>query len=110
MDQLDIYRQNSYIDTYDPAYKDDLYTNTATNTEFPETVNHTDSDYLIQSSNTSRYERHLQQQRSVNNQPKESNSSSYIDLVNMPAPATHQNEEEAFSFRRHGHNGNTTPL
>ena len=56
MDQLDIYRQNSYLDTYDPAYKDDLYTNTATNTEFPDTVNHTDSDYLIQSSDTSRHE------------------------------------------------------
>ena len=110
---LAIYHQYSYLDTYDPAYGDDLYTNTATNTEIPDTVNHTDSDYFIQSSNqTSRQEQYKRHQ----NQHHAPQVNSYNDHVNMPKPQSisrtgmmlggNGEQEEVFSFRRHGHNGN----
>ena len=40
----------SYVDTYDPNYRDEMYTNTTEH--FPETIEHNESDYYIQSGET----------------------------------------------------------
>ena len=40
----DYHHQQSYVDTYDPANKDDMYTNT---TQPPDTMNPSESDYYM---------------------------------------------------------------
>ena len=45
---IQLYHQHSYVDTYDPKFRDEMYTNT----DAPDTITNTESDYYINSNST----------------------------------------------------------